>query len=62
MYRLQGPTKENITISPFENIHSLAQIKQTIHTQPGVTYAQITKQNSYAPTDIEQVPHINQSH
>jgi hypothetical protein len=31
-----------------------AQIKQTLHTQPGVTYAQITKQNSYAATHIEQ--------
>jgi hypothetical protein len=40
----------------------LAQIKQTLCTQPGVTYAQITKQNSYAPTNIEQEPHINQSH
>jgi hypothetical protein len=30
-----------------------AQIKQTLHTQPGVTYAQITKQNSYAATNIE---------
>jgi hypothetical protein len=39
-----------------------AQIKQTLHTQPGVTYAQITKQNSYAPIHIKQVPHINQSH
>jgi hypothetical protein len=37
-----------------------AQIKQTLHTQPGVTYAQISKQNSYAATNIEQEPHINQ--
>jgi hypothetical protein len=37
-----------------------AQIKQTLHTQPGVTYAQITKQNSYAATNIEQDQHINQ--
>jgi hypothetical protein len=36
-----------------------AQIKQTLHTQPGVTYAQITKQNSYAVTNIEQDRHIN---
>jgi hypothetical protein len=41
---------------------SPAQIKQTLHTQPGVTYAQITKQNSYAATNIEQDQHINQSH
>jgi hypothetical protein len=31
-----------------------AQIKQTLHTQPGVTYAQITKQNFYASINIEQ--------
>jgi hypothetical protein len=37
-----------------------AQIKQTLHTQPGVTYTQITKQNSYAATNIEQDQHINQ--
>jgi hypothetical protein len=41
---------------------SPAQIKQTLHTQPGVTFAQITKQNSYAATDIEQDQHINQPH
>jgi ABC-type lipoprotein release transport system permease subunit len=40
----------------------LAQIKQTLHTQPGVTYAQIIKQNSYAATNIEQDQHINQPH
>jgi lipopolysaccharide/colanic/teichoic acid biosynthesis glycosyltransferase len=38
-----------------------AQIKQTLHIQPGVTYAQITKQNSYAAINIEQDQHINQS-
>jgi hypothetical protein len=38
-----------------------AQIKQTLHTQPGVvTYAQITKLNSYAATNIEQDPFIKQ--
>jgi hypothetical protein len=37
-------------------------IKQTLHTQPGVTYAQIPKQNSYADKNIEQEPHINQPH
>jgi hypothetical protein len=39
-----------------------AQLKQTLYTQPGVTYAQITKQNFYAPTNIEQELHINQPH
>jgi hypothetical protein len=38
------------------------QINQTLYTLPGVTYAQITKQNSYAPTNIEQEPHIHQFH
>jgi hypothetical protein len=37
-------------------------IQQTLYTQPGVTYAQVTKQNPYTPTIIEQEPHINQSH
>jgi hypothetical protein len=31
------------------------------YTQPGVTYAQITKQNTYAPL-TEQEPHLNLSH
>jgi hypothetical protein len=39
-----------------------AQIKQTLHTQPRVTYAQLTKQNSYAATNIDQDQHINQPH
>jgi hypothetical protein len=39
-----------------------AQIKQTLHTHPGITYARITNQNSYAATNIEQDPHINQPH
>jgi hypothetical protein len=30
------------------------------YIQPGVTYAEMTKQNSYAATNIEQEPHINQ--
>jgi hypothetical protein len=37
-----------------------AQIKKTLRTQPGVTYAQITKQHSYADTNIKQDQHINQ--
>jgi hypothetical protein len=54
--------KKNITTSPFETITPLAQIRQTLYTQPGVTYAQITKQNSYASTNIEQEPHIHPNH
>jgi hypothetical protein len=42
--------------------YTSAQLKQILHTQPGVTYAQNTKQNSYAATNIEQDQHINQSH
>jgi hypothetical protein len=38
------------------------QIKQTLCTQPGVTYAPITKYNFYTFTNIERVPHIYQSH
>jgi hypothetical protein len=34
-----------------------AQIKQTLYPQAGVTYPQITKQNSYPPTNIEQDQH-----
>jgi hypothetical protein len=37
-----------------------AQIEHTLHTQTGVTFAQITMQNSYAATNIEQNQHINQ--
>jgi hypothetical protein len=33
----------------------LAQLKQTVYTQSGVTYAHVTKQNSYNPTQIENV-------
>jgi hypothetical protein len=60
MYGLQGPTKENIPTSCMKQYTPPAQIKQTLHTPPGVTYAQITKQNSYAATNIEQDQHINQ--
>jgi hypothetical protein len=38
------------------------QIKHSLYTQPGVTYAQITDQNSYSPINIEQEPHMNQPH
>jgi hypothetical protein len=43
-------------------LFSHPQIKQTLYILPGVTHAQITKQNSYAPTNIEQGPHTNQPH
>jgi hypothetical protein len=34
-----------------------SELIETLHAQPGVTYAQITKQNSYAPTNIQQEPY-----
>jgi hypothetical protein len=54
MYGLQGPT----TPLHFKIHTPPAQIKQTLYTQPRATYTHITKQNSYAPTNIEQEPHI----
>jgi hypothetical protein len=39
-----------------------AQIKETLRIQPEVSYAQVTKQEFHAPTNIEQEPHIKQSH
>jgi hypothetical protein len=37
-----------------------AQIKHTLYTQPGVTYAETTKQHFYSDTNVEQGPHTNQ--
>jgi hypothetical protein len=62
MYGLQRPTKENVPASPVEKYTLPTQMKQTLYTQPGITYAHITKQNSYTATNIEQEPHINQPH
>jgi hypothetical protein len=62
MYGLQGPTKENIFTFRSKIYSRPAQIKQTLYTQPGVTYALVTTQNSYTSTNIEQEPRINQSH
>jgi hypothetical protein len=42
MYGLYRPTKENIPTSPVETTPP-TQIRQTLYTQPGVTYAQIKK-------------------
>jgi hypothetical protein len=38
------------------------QLKQTVHTQPGVAYAELTKQKSYTHTQIENVQNTNQPH
>jgi hypothetical protein len=62
MYGLQGPSKENIPTSPFEDMHSSSQIKQILCIQPGVSYAQVTKQEFHVPTNIGQEPHIKQSY
>jgi membrane-associated HD superfamily phosphohydrolase len=61
MYCLQRATK---IIPPLRGEQCIpsAQIKRTLQTQPGITYAQVTKKNSYAPTNIEQEPQTNQSH
>jgi hypothetical protein len=40
MYGLQGPTKENIPISPLETVHSCTNQANLTH---GVTYAQLNK-------------------
>jgi hypothetical protein len=37
-------------------------MKQTLRTQLGVSYAQVTKQEFHVPTNIEQEPHIKQRH
>jgi hypothetical protein len=60
MYGLQGSSNENISTSPFKIYTPPAQIKQTLPTQPGVSYAQVTKQEFHTPTNIEQEPHIKQ--
>jgi hypothetical protein len=39
-----------------------AQVGGILHTQPGMLYAQIIKQNSYTSTNIEQGPHKEQFH
>jgi hypothetical protein len=62
MYGLQIATKDNISTSSFKTTHPPVQFKQILYPQPGVTYAQITKQYSYDPTNVEQEPHINQPH
>jgi hypothetical protein len=36
-----------------KKIHPPTQIKHTLYTQPGVTYAQVTQQNFYVPTNTE---------
>jgi hypothetical protein len=61
MHGLQRATKKHISTSLFETVHS-SSANQTypIFSTRNITYAQITKQNSYAPTNVEQEPHINQ--
>jgi hypothetical protein len=61
LHILCSVTFNPLSTSPFENIHS-SLTNQSLCTQSGVIYAQITKQNSCAFTNIGQEPHINQSH
>jgi hypothetical protein len=57
---LQGPAKEEISSSSPENIHPTFKPKQTSHTQPGVTYAQIANSNSYSHQQTETEPLLKQ--
>jgi hypothetical protein len=51
IYCLQGPAKEDLTPLRIKQYTPPALIQQTIHTQSGVSYAQITSQNpSTTPT------------
>jgi hypothetical protein len=62
LHGLQGQKKKKHSHLRLKIYIPPAHIKWTLYTQPEVTYAQITKQNSYVPTNTEQEPHINQSH
>jgi hypothetical protein len=61
MYNLPKATKKHTPISS-ETIHSSRTNKNYPTTQRGISHAQITKQNFYAPTNTEQETHTNQSH
>jgi hypothetical protein len=58
MYVYKDLQQKTHTPSPFEKYTPSAQIKQTLYTQPGVTYTKVTKQNSYTPTNTEPEPYI----
>jgi hypothetical protein len=63
MYYLQRATKKKAYPSlQVKQNTPLVQIKPILHTQLGIAHAEITKQNSYMPTNIEQETHTNQSH
>jgi hypothetical protein len=53
MYSLLRATKTYSTF-PLKQYTPPAQIKHTLHTQPEVTYAQITKEHPYTPTNIKR--------
>jgi hypothetical protein len=42
-------------------IYTPPALQQAVNTQPGITYAQVTK-NSYIRTQIENIQYTNQSH
>jgi hypothetical protein len=56
MYKLERFSKENISPLRLKIYIPPTQIKQTLYTQPGVSYAQIIKQNLYTPAALEEVP------
>jgi hypothetical protein len=62
MYGLQWPAKEDLPPLRVKQYTPPTLIQQTIHTQPGVSYAQITSQNpSTTPTPAPvPVPPTNQ--
>jgi hypothetical protein len=69
MHYIQRPSAENIPplrpktyFPPLKSNTPPAQNKPTLHTQPGVTYGQITKQHPHTPTNMEHEPYINQPH
>jgi hypothetical protein len=50
------------TYRPLRRYTLLPHKSNKLYTQPGVSYAQVTKQEFQATTNIEQEPHIKQSH
>jgi hypothetical protein len=61
LHGIQGPTTEDLPTTLSKNLHSSPHLKQTLHTQSGVTYSQITKHNSSALPHIHNEPPINNS-
>jgi hypothetical protein len=60
MCGLQGPTKENIPTFPFEIIHSSFTNQTNLTHSTRSDICSHNQHNSYAATNIEQDPHMNQ--